>query len=386
MKKKLLWILAVTSTCFSLPVLNLPAKESNSFFNQFIPVLNFKKLNAQEIKSMLQKESPELQAKVVEKASKIVQCSDQYNIGHTNILTIIDYSLPSNEKRLWIYDIYKKKLLFNTYVSHGIKSGALLTNFFSNKNDSKASSIGLYKTEKSYYGREGLSLKLNGLDRTFNDNASNRSIVMHGGWYVEESFIKKYGRPGRSWGCPAVPPNLYQSIINTIKDDSLLLVYYPNDNWFAKSKFLNCDKNNTAGRNPINISSFPQDDLREEVLFAQDSVLAMTADNYEKFLHKKAPLERMLRRQIESIEYIAVSSSELKNLATNTEFLNALYLIKPVLLMRRGYYITQMQIQNMGRIIQITAQNKLGEFNVNFEKNNSVKLKTNNHFIRWLGL
>ena len=107
----------------------------------------------------------------------------------------------------------EKKLLFHTYVSHGITSGTLLTNYFSNKYNSKASSIGVYKTEKAYYGREGLSLRLDGLDRSFNDNASNRSVVMHGGWYVDEHFIKKYGRPGRSWGCPALPLNFINPLL-----------------------------------------------------------------------------------------------------------------------------------------------------------------------------
>jgi len=250
MRKTLLLLLAVTSTCFSLPALeNL---RENNFIHAVHQVFNkasalvtaeyeYAQISSKpldDIKEMLQSEAPGLSTGVINKVLTSLSCASEFNVEHNNILTIIDYSLPSSEKRLWIFDIKQKKLLFNTYVSHGIKSGARLTKYFSNKYDSKASSIGVYKTEKTYYGRDGLSLRLSGLDKGFNDNASNRYVVMHGGWYVAENFIKKYGRAGRSWGCPAIPENLTAPIINTIKDQSFFVIYYPVITGFQNQSFL----------------------------------------------------------------------------------------------------------------------------------------------------
>src|SRR3990167_1240369 len=198
-------------------------------------------LSLDAIQDILQKEAASLHLAVIHKVLTIIKCADQHQLARNQILTIIDYSLSAREKRLWVFDLAEKKLLFHTYVSHGIKSGELLTTWFSNKYDSKSSSLGVYKTEKTYYGRDGLSLKLNGLESGFNDHAYGRSIVMHGGWYVDEQFINKYGRSGRSWGCPALPIHLTAPILNTIKDNSLFIIYYPNDHWFLTSKFLTCD-------------------------------------------------------------------------------------------------------------------------------------------------
>ena len=142
-----------------------------------------------DIATMLNQNNVGLQTAVIDKVLTILECTQARHIEHTPILTVIDYSLPANTKRLWVFNLNEKKLLFHTYVSHGIKSGALSSNFFSNKYDSKTSSIGVYTTDKAYYGREGLSLKLNGLEEGFNDHAYNRSLVMHGGWYFDEEFI-----------------------------------------------------------------------------------------------------------------------------------------------------------------------------------------------------
>ena len=114
---------------------------------------------------MLHQNAPALNTEAVNKVLTTLKCASKYNIKHNNILTIIDFSLPSSAKRLWVFDLAKNKLLFHTHVSHGIKSGSLLSNYFSNKVNSKASSIGVYNTEKAYFGRHGLSLKLYGLDK-----------------------------------------------------------------------------------------------------------------------------------------------------------------------------------------------------------------------------
>lgn len=351
-----------------------------------------------EIKVMLH-QAPNLNDEVINKVLTAIKCSTTYNVDHNNVLTVIDYSMPSNQKRLWVFDLGQKKLLFNTYVSHGIKSGTLFTNFFSNQYNSKASSMGVYTTEKAYYGREGLSLRLAGLDRHFNDNASNRSIVMHGGWYMDELFIKKYGRPGRSWGCPALPPDQYQAVINTIKDKSLFVAYYPNDNWFGASKFLNCEKTSDSA---ILLSKDikAEDEHRADVLLArvgnrkmEDPILTMPAPSYEHIFHTKAPLGRMLRRQINSVEYIALSTEELNQLSAqkNQEAFNSMNFVIPNIIMVRGYYETQMKIVSLGKIKDIkantvAANNLPTGYTVSFEEKPSVSLKPTNQFIRWVGL
>lgn len=405
----LLLLLAVTS--FDLALLPLPVIQEKIELNNRV-LSEIPSINTQlnEIKEMLHNEANTLNEPVINKVITTLKCATAYNVERNNILTIIDYSLPSNEKRLWVFDLNQKKLLFHTYVSHGIRSGTLLTNYFSNKNDSKASSIGVYKTGQGYYGREGLSLRLDGLDKSFNDNASNRAVVMHGGWYVAENFIKRYGRPGRSWGCPALPLSLYKPIINTIKDNSLMVIYYPSDEWFGKSKFLTCDAISAPNASTMQMSNAntpPNDvDLRDPVLFVDfnkndrreedEPIVVMSADNYEKVFHTQAPLGRMLRRQINNAEYIALSSKEFNKLViqNDKEGLNAINFVIPVIIMVHGYYETQMKIVNMGKINDVRLNsnsssnhdNKINSFTLNTETKPVINLKSTNRFIRWLGL
>lgn len=141
-----------------------------------------------------------------------------------DILTIVDFTKPSTEKRMWIIDIKKNKLLLNTYVAHGQGSGANLANAFSNTAESHQSSLGFYITNETYIGKHGLSLKLDGQDKGSNDKARNRAIVIHGASYVSESFIKQTGRLGRSYGCPAVSEKLNSKIISMIKDKTCLFI------------------------------------------------------------------------------------------------------------------------------------------------------------------
>lgn len=410
---KLLLTLAVSSSGFSLPGPELLQETKNRICYQYeslVDVLASLAYTHSEIAqipenpltgihAMLEKESATLHAGVINKVMTSLQCIFEKNISHTNILTVIDYSLPSSEKRLWVFDLNEKKLLFNTYVSHGIKSGALVSKYFSNKNDSKASSIGVYKTEKTYYGRDGLSLRLTGLDNGFNDNASNRYIVMHGGWYVSEQFIKKYGRAGRSWGCPAVPENLRDGIINTIKDNSLFVAYYPSDIWFSNSKFLNCHRLSQAAAPLANDAKLipVESEMREKILFSDlksnnkredtDPILVVTADKYEQFFHARPPVERMLRRQINNMEYIALSNIEFKNMITANNF-NELYFVVPVIKMVRGYYETQMQLVNYGKVIDVKINSNTSDesFTIKTENKPVINLKSTNQFIRWIGL
>jgi len=371
------------------------------------PATSMKPLYINQMKEMLHTEGISL--KLANKVLTALTCAKKYNADHNNILTIIDYSLPSNERRLWVFDLNTKTLLFHTFVAHGIRSGYLLSDYFSNIHNSKASSIGVYNTEKSYYGRHGLSLRLDGLERSFNDNASNRAIVMHGAWYVEEGFIKKYGRAGRSWGCPAVPKNLTRLIINTIKDESLFVAYYPSDDWLIKSKFLNCnnpspiltaDLKDSAVKPAID-PSMPQ----EPILFVysnqkqREMIAVITADNYERLFHLKPPLTRMLRRQIENVEYIALSDKELSQMLNpnaqpdGEESLNTIHFVYPEVKNVRGYYATELKFSHWGKIKEVKANPTTatddeitGRYTVYFEGNNPVNLKARKQFIRWVGL
>lgn len=147
-----------------------------------------------------------------------------------NILTIVDFSLSSNTKRLWVIDIEKNKVLFQTLVAHGRNTGEEFANEFSNQAESFKSSIGFYATGEIYNGKHGLSLKLDGLEKGLNDKARERQVVVHGADYVSESFIRQNKRLGRSQGCPAIPVEMNEKIINVIKDKSCLFIYHPSKN------------------------------------------------------------------------------------------------------------------------------------------------------------
>ncbi|MDR9829524.1 murein L,D-transpeptidase catalytic domain family protein [Vibrio sp. FNV 38] len=139
-----------------------------------------------------------------------------------SLLTIIDYSLPSTEKRFFVIDLDKQELLYHTYVSHGVNSGGKTATKFSNVVNSRKTSLGTFITDDTYYGGNGYSLRLDGLTRGINDKARERYIVVHGADYATESFIQQNGYLGRSWGCPALPPELSREIIDLIKDGSVI--------------------------------------------------------------------------------------------------------------------------------------------------------------------
>jgi hypothetical protein len=141
------------------------------------------------------------------------------------ILSIVDFTKPSSRKRLWIVDLAKRKLLFHTLVAHGRGSGGLMANSFSNVPESHKSSLGFYVTDETYFGKHGLSLKLQGLDKGYNTNAKARAIVVHGADYVSERFVNQNGYLGRSHGCPAVPVELTNDIIKTIKGKTAMFLY-----------------------------------------------------------------------------------------------------------------------------------------------------------------
>jgi hypothetical protein len=153
-------------------------------------------------------------------------------------LTVIDYSKPSNAKRLWVFDLRSHSLLYEELVAHGKGSGDNFATAFSNDPESHQSSLGLFETEDTYTGKNGYSLRLKGLDAGFNDKALARAIVMHGAPYVSENFAKSRGRLGRSWGCPALREAVAREIIDRIRATGLLFAYYPDQKWLTSSRFL----------------------------------------------------------------------------------------------------------------------------------------------------
>ncbi len=140
-------------------------------------------------------------------------------------LTVIDYTRPSTEKRMWVYDLRSRSLLFDELVAHGRGSGGVMATAFSNDPDSHMSSLGLFRTGEAYIGKNGYSLRLDGLDRGVNDNARDRAIVIHGAPYVDAAIARAHGFLGRSWGCPAVRPAIARALIDAVKGGGLLFAY-----------------------------------------------------------------------------------------------------------------------------------------------------------------
>ncbi|WEM41159.1 murein L,D-transpeptidase catalytic domain family protein [Photobacterium sp. DA100] len=141
------------------------------------------------------------------------------------VLTIIDYSLPSTKERFFVVDLQRNKLLYRTFVSHGVNSGGKNATKFSNTVNSRQTSLGTFLTDTTYYGGNGYSLRLDGLTPGVNDNARRRYIVIHGADYATRSFINRHGYLGRSWGCPALPTELSREIIDTIKGGSVIYAH-----------------------------------------------------------------------------------------------------------------------------------------------------------------
>lgn len=179
-----------------------------------------------------------LAPKILKLASLAFQRAKQEGLVNRPIVTIIDYSKPSFEKRLWVVDLESKRVLFNTLVAHGKNSGADVAHKFSNKYQSLASSIGVFLTGHTYLGHNGYSLTMEGLEQGINDNAKARHIVFHPANYVSKDYVANTGRIGRSWGCPALSPQIAHQVINTIKDGTLVFAYYPDKHWLKKSDFL----------------------------------------------------------------------------------------------------------------------------------------------------
>ncbi|MDR1990434.1 MAG: murein L,D-transpeptidase catalytic domain family protein [Acidobacteriaceae bacterium] len=180
-----------------------------------------------------------LDSRVFELALNAASCAVQSgDIAEPQTLTVIDYSRPSTEARMWVFDLQTHELLYNELVAHGEGSGGNLPTRFSNDDNSHRSSLGLFSTGETYNGKNGYSLRLNGLDAGFNDHAMERAIVIHGATYVNETVAKKQGRLGRSWGCPALREGIAHEVIDHVKGSGLVFAYYPDARWLATSKYL----------------------------------------------------------------------------------------------------------------------------------------------------
>jgi hypothetical protein len=155
-------------------------------------------------------------------------------------LTLIDYSRPSVEPRLWVFETRTGQLLYKELVAHGKGTGENMATQFSDVDNSHQSSLGLFVTEDTYVGHNGYSLRLNGLEPGFNSRARERAIVMHGAAYVDSQFAAKQGRLGRSWGCPALREAVAHKVIDTVRGGGVIFSYYPDQQWLRTSRFLNC--------------------------------------------------------------------------------------------------------------------------------------------------
>lgn len=172
-------------------------------------------------------------------------------LKNDSVITIVDFSLPSTQKRLFVIDIKNSRLLFNTLVSHGRNSGKLKATSFSNKLSSYKTSLGFYVTDNTYMGEHGLSLRLQGVEKGINDNAFHRAIVMHGADYVNEDLIDSQGYIGRSLGCPAIPLPVHREVISAISNGACLFLYSPNKVYISRSKILKQSTHNLALSRPV---------------------------------------------------------------------------------------------------------------------------------------
>ena len=195
----------------------------------------------------MQRVAPDADPRVLALALEARDCAAaQLGMAPSPRLAVIDYSLPSTTPRLWVFDLEHQSLLFHDYVAHGQGTGENLARSFSNRNGSHASSLGLFRTGETYQGHNGYSLRMDGLGPGTNDAAMAREIVMHGAAYVNPAMARQQGRLGRSWGCPALRPEVAPAIIDSLKNGQMIFAYYPDSNWLAHSPFIDCESRRVA--------------------------------------------------------------------------------------------------------------------------------------------
>ncbi|MFC0712099.1 murein L,D-transpeptidase catalytic domain family protein [Azorhizophilus paspali] len=194
----------------------------------------------------LSRAAPKLNREVLDSALAAMQCAINNGSAPAKRLAVIDFSLPSSERRLWIFDLERRLLLLEDFVAHGQNSGENYATRFSNAEGSHQSSIGLFRTQESYEGQHGYSLRMDGLEPGINDRARERAIVIHAAHYVSPAWIAREGRLGRSHGCPAVRPEVARMVVDSLKGGQFVFSYYPDQKWLASSLYLNCRPSRVA--------------------------------------------------------------------------------------------------------------------------------------------
>lgn len=208
----------------------------SDYFNSITPSFNVGSESSQV--KILSAKAPSLNPEAIKLGLQAYNKVRQEGMDQQQLLTIVDYSKPSTERRLYVFDLKQNNVLFREYVAHGKNSGGNVPTSFSNSPSSLKSSIGVFVTQQTYIGKHGYSLRVNGLERGINDMAASRAIVMHAASYVGADVASKYGRLGKTWGCFGVSPRAAGPIINTIKGGTVLFAYYPDRNYMRHSRFM----------------------------------------------------------------------------------------------------------------------------------------------------
>lgn len=230
-----LW-LAATLAAFSSPLMATTAR-------------------APSLEQSLARVAPTLNKKVLRHALAAMQCAVNNGSAPAERLAVIDFSLPSTERRLWVFDLKRRTLLLRELVAHGQGSGENFATRFSNIEGSHQSSIGLFRTSESYVGQHGYSLRMDGLEPGINDLARQRAIVIHPAHYVDPRWISRHGRIGRSHGCPAVRPEVARMVVDSLKGGQFMFSWYPDRKWLRSSAYLNCKPQRVAAILAANLDS-----------------------------------------------------------------------------------------------------------------------------------
>lgn len=194
----------------------------------------------EDLLARLSQAAPALDRKVLALALEATDCAVAAGTRRPARLAVIDYTRPSTQARLWVFDLSAGALLFEEHVAHGRGSGGDVPTAFSNVEGTYQSSLGLFATAETYSGENGYSLRMDGLEPGVNDRARERLLVMHGADYVDPAQAKRQGRLGRSWGCPAVRSAVAREVIDRLKDGQLLFAYADDGAWLNGSRFLHC--------------------------------------------------------------------------------------------------------------------------------------------------
>lgn len=202
--------------------------------------------SAPSLLDSLARAAPSLNREVLRHALAAMQCAVNNGSAPAERLAVIDFSLPSTERRLWIFDLERKTLLLRELVAHGQGSGDNFATRFSNREGSHQSSIGLFRTSETYVGQHGYSLRMDGLEPGINDRARERAIVIHPAEYVHPTWISRHGRLGRSHGCPAVRPEVARMVVDSLKGGQFMFSWYPDRQWMRSSAYLNCKPQRVA--------------------------------------------------------------------------------------------------------------------------------------------